>query len=486
MSFLPGKGRLIGDTEENNPEMANQEQLPGLGRALDQPKPKEKEVESWLDFTKRIGAQTLSSVGERVAGLPGDIREGIGGAALKTYENFGWGLPSQKEMESMIKNWELEPEKQRDAPQWLKEAIMGPQAFQDQKSPTSGQIRQGLKTATKGYTEPQNWYEEKLRNFVGDLTDLSIPFPGATQMSLGRKATIAAGSEFVGDLAHAVSGEEKDRNKAKAGSALVLSFLNPGGARRHVEGMYNEVRDIVPPNAMANVSQFEPRLQNYINRVNRSGVATESTRAVVRDAEGILDRIRDGNGNINLHAALDMKQRLNENRGRFYATSQTGMERRTGRELYRQLMGEVDDLIETGLNQLPNVQQRHPLDTFREANQAWSTLHDVEASTSFMKRHMPKNMKGTALGALIEAGFQHPSLAAKVGGATIAGLGILSGARTLLQISQSPTLRRYYTDALRAAAQGNAKLTTTLLSKLNQEWEKERNQQKSPLSPQKK
>lgn len=494
MSFLPGKGRLLADSEENNAQMANSTQsdaipaqLPGEGRILEKPKPKESESpESWLDFTKRLGSQALSSAGERIAGLPGDLREGVGGAAIKAYENFGWGLPTQKEMESLMKNWELEPEKQREAPQWLKEAIMGPQAFQDQKSPTSGQIRQGLKQATKGYTEPQNWYEEKLRNFVGDLTDLSIPFPGAKQMSLGRKATVAAGSEFLGDVAQAISGEEKDKYKAKGLSALALSLINFGGARNYVSGLYDEVRQQVPQNARADVAQFVPRLQNFENRTMRSGVHTESTRGVMRDVADTIQMIQDNQGKPPIHALLDLKQRVNENRARFHTTAVTGMERNTGRQLYREFMQEIDGMIDNSLNQLPNIHPRHARDTFREANQGWSTLHDVENSSRFWRKNMPRNMRGTALGAVLEQGFQHPALAAKVGGAALGGMGVILGARVVMQIANSPTLRRYYIDSMRAAAQGNVKLATTLASKLNEEWEKERNQQKSPVSPQKK
>lgn len=465
MTALPGTGRLLEDQQEAEVK------LPGTGRLLEaQEPPKEAEPEGWLDWAKRLGAQGASVAGERIAGLPGDIREGVGNLAIKGYENFGFGIPTPKDFGSAFEAITTPNDKQREAPQWLKDTLLGSQQFKDMQPPTSGEIRSDIAKATGGYTEPKNYAEEKYRNLLGDYIDLTNP---ASKFSPGRKLAIAAGSEFLGDVAEAISGKESDKVKAKGTAVLALSILNPGGARKYTESLYKDVRDAVPPNATTNALRTVNKINSYERGLMQSGISTPTKSAALTPLTELKQKIQQGNGQISIHGLLNAKAEINELRKKYYAETGAFADRAKGRKEFGKVMNIVDEAIEDGLNTMPNINKAHPLDTFKEANQSWSTLHEAESASNFIKKHMPEKLRGNALAALFEIGYKHPGLVMKTAGASAAGLGILTGARVLTQIKNSPTLRRYYTDAFKAALKGDAKLTTTLLSKLSDEWEKE-------------
>lgn len=473
---------------EDNSSSESQESVKGSFSLV----PEENEEEGWGQWLGRLGAQTGAAVTEKIGGFPGDVKQGLGDLAINLYETAGI-YPTEEELKKVVyepnkslfenmgnvlssASWFNEPSKKREAPDWIKQVFKGgPETEQMAtgfSSTTSGDIRKGLSEITGGYTEPKNKGEEIWRNFVGDMVDLGV-VPSRFRMSIPRRIGASLGSELLGETAKAISGKESDKQKVKSGSMFAFSVINPGGAKRYVENMYNEVRDIVPQGSTANVNQSVPRINNFINNTNRSGIRTASTRAVTEDAEGFRNMINQHNGNPPIHALLDAKQRINENRSRFYATSADAMERRIGRQLYGNLMNEVDRTIEDALNQVPNIQQHHPLDLSRNANQAWSTLHEAESASRFMRRVIPKSLRGSAMAALFEIGFQHPSVAAKGVAASAAGLGMITGARLLTQVMNSPTLRQYYIDTVRHAMAGNSKAALSSWNKLNDAWELE-------------
>lgn len=458
MMQLPGQGRVIQSSE-------NQTNLPGQGRLI--PSQEEEQKEDWEGWLKRLSSQGASSVLERLGGLQGDIREGLGGMAINAYENFGWGL-SEKQMKDFVEKWETNPEKQREAPQWLKDVFLGQPAFKQQLPPTSHELRKNIAKATEGYTEPKNWLEEKFRNFIGDITDLS--FPG-NKMSLGRKVFVAGASEGLGDVAQAISGKEEDKYKVKTGVLLPLTLINPGGAERHISGMYQDVRNSVPANAQTNGLNYVNAVNQFENNLMQSGMSTPIKDAILTPLNQMKNKIISNNGQISVHGLLNSKKELNDLRKKYYAETGHFADRAEARKLFNEGMTFIDDAIEKSLNQ---VDPSGALSTkFNDANQSWSTLHNAKRVTKVIEKNMPKSMRGTILGVFLEQGFQHPGAMMKLGGLGIAGLGIMSGARVLHQIMNSPTLKKYYTESLKAAAQGNAKLTTTMLSKLHEEWEKE-------------
>jgi len=459
--------------------------------------PQEKEQpESWGQYGRRLAAQGGSAVFETVAGLPEDLgnafKEGVGNLALDLYEKSSIGLKENDPIVStfdkdagMFENFynflkaPANEEKVREVPEYIRDFLTKPSLPEGVEPWGSKEIRKKMSDATDKYTEPKSKGEEVYRNAVQDLTNLILTRRIGPRMSLPR--TLAAGilPEIFGEGVKQITGKEADKQKAKIGSMFFLTMFNPGGAQEHVSNMYNEVRNMVPEGSRANVTQSIPRLRNFQQRTMRSGISTESTNAVMRDANALENMLVNANGNPEIHAILDLKQRINENRSRFYATSATSMERRTARRLYGDLMREVDQLTETALNQVPNIQANHPLDLFREANQGWTTLHQAEDASRFMSRIIPKKMRGGAMAALLESGFRHPSLAIKGLGAGMAGIGILSGARVVTQVMNSPTLRRYYLNSVRSAMQGNSKAALSNFMKLNEEWEKENKSQKS-------
>jgi hypothetical protein len=474
---------------------------PGISSDTSLPSPQNKEesiqnkwqlqpVEEKKDSASTIGkygALTAAPVLEQLGGAPQDIKEGISNALIGLYENSSLGFPENykfpqvkgdsifEDLKNVYKDFNSDPAKQREAPTWLKNILgVGKPENSPGQLPSSRQIRKVFSETSGGYTEPEkgNYIQEKYRNFVSDFTNLTV-VPTRFRMSPTRRIGTAIGSELLGDTAKAISGKESDKQKVKAGSTFLFSVLNPGGARRYVSGMYDDVRRNIPANLSANSMHTVQELDNLERALMRSGIATNTTTSVLTPLNQLRDTIMNQGGNMPVHALMDAKVRINELRSRFYANTPTAAERGLARREFSNLMRVVDRSIENGLRGHPEELAR-----FQNANQAWTVLHEGVDASRFVNRIIPHQMRGSAMAAIFEIASGNPALAGKLAIGAASTLGIVTGTRLMTQVMNSPTLRRYYIDTTRHALMGNSKATLESWNKLNEAWEIEQHNEK--------
>jgi len=427
MTPLPGKGRLLGNQQNNtdipyvSQQPQNQPQLPGRGRVIQEQEEQPKE-ESWMEWSGRQASRTASRVAETAAGLPGDI--------VKITKGIGEKLPKV-------------PEALQREPNFIQKA--GKKALE--KLPGSSDLGEFTKKLSKGYLEPKNDYEKASDEFVQDLTSISIPAGG---MSWLKRIGVAASGNAAKQGLKMVGEGEKTQNYGKLGVMLLTSVLNPGSARRYVTGLYQEAKALVPEGATVTAHELTPALAKMKDKLNQGGSAPSKSKAMQK-IEEIESKVKDGK--VPVEELTEFKKTINEARASLWADIPGN---KPAQAMAKKNLDEVSKVVDDSLKEYGKSNKPWE-QVYRAANNGYGAVQQGQKASNFIMKHLPYAAKTGVLGAVIEGGLQG-SLSLMPQAAAIAGTGygILKTSQVVTRIKNSPPLRQHYMMLLDSAIKENA------------------------------
>lgn len=387
---------------------------------------KKQEGFPFLYETGRHLARTASRIGETILGIPGDISSLIQSGVFSGLEKLtGYPIP-ENAMEEV----------------------------KHQRLPTTSELKQFSEKASSGFTSPQSKTEEAIDETVQTLASLLGP------MKFRKALGVAIGSNLAKQGASVLGLKEGSQEAAKLGTMFALTMFNPGGATKYASSLF-EKADTLSRGASITAVPFEGHLVNLVNSLKK-GVSTASKNAVMKPAEELIGKIK--NGKILVHDLTAAKRDLS-------TLMQDPALLKREKKLLKYIAKEVDQAIKPYEQINPSFSK-----VYRPANEIYSAVMEGNKARNFIN----KTLGGKSILSAIagEALIGHPEYIPQTVGAILA---VHGGARSLdffKRIQKSPHLRRYYFESLKAAAKKDAPALRLYESKLK----KEMNQKSSSLS----
>lgn len=338
---------------------------------------------------------------------------------------------------------------------------------------TSGSHRKNIAKLTGNFLEPKNEVERFVDDVVTDAASLLIPVKSKIpfKQTLTRAGLTSLGANLFGKGVQDITGSEEKGSVAKAASLFGLSLLNPEGASKFLGKLYDKAEAALPKGAKTSARSLESSINNLKNDVTKSrslSSLADSEKFVIDESQKVLDLIKDGE--ISVEQAWAAKRSLNEQLQKaIYSTPDKKAQART-RKLAANINGYLRDTLE-------NYGKKNPQfgENFKSAEEGFGAL----AQSNFISRSAEKIMKyspatsglpqlfGSAL-----AGVGTAALGS--GGVTAAGAAVAyPTAKLLYRISKSTALKKYYSEALKAAAKQDAVVFNRELQKLDEGLQRE-------------
>ncbi len=419
--------------------------------------------ESILGTLARGGVRTAARVGEAIAGTPGDILGA--GAGLANYVTGG-SFPSYGQIQEKL-----------------------PVSF-----PTSEQLKEFTGNATRGYTNPQGGLEEGIDSAVQTFASLFLPSklkpsvvsnlskvlsPTATKIASnvilpfsGVSAGKALAMTAAGEAAEGLTGAVGGGPIAKAGAKLVaMSLAGTAGGKHALENKMQASYD---------AAQSALGTQRNVKNTVKSGPITRKLETLQRDlkkvsipnkdlVKSILDENVDGlkaslrstqsnkaiKGRIPVNDLIEKKKALNQ-------WLALGYEQRVAGDKF---LGKdariwVDKIADVYRENLAKYGKSNPKfgEPFVLAEDIFKGLKDTQNVNQFVAKlgsPMGFGLKSYVAKQLLINGILKP--------ATKAGASVISGVIT------NDTIRKHYSDLLKAAAQNSVPEFKRVLAKLDKE-----------------
>lgn len=397
----------------------------------------EQAPESVLGTLGRGALRTGARVAESVAGLPGDIASGVLGLG-----NLATRLVSGSE-------------------------IPGVSTVQ-QYLPTSEKIREHVTRPLTGeYLEPRGSLESGIDTIVGDVASLLTPggiaSKGAslTAKTLGKTALKAAGANIVGSGVGEFFGAEA----GALAKGLTLGLSNLAGGRKALTKQYKNDYELanfaVPESAQVTGIPLRTRLGHDIKTV-KAGVSPNKN-TMLSVLEGVQSNI-DKKGNIKVKDLLNLKRNLNEWIG--------------NENIDKSLRGQFGKTAADIRKEISNYAKTNPnfAEPYYRAEEIYAGLQPSSQISKFAEKNLTLQKALQNWTPLSFAGyFLTKGLKIPVGialkGAGIGGA-VTLGAREAIRfaelVTKSPTARKYYLDAAKSAALGDAAATAKNLKAFDQ------------------
>lgn len=376
---------------------------------------------------ERNQARSLSRMGERVFGLPGDVVE------------FIQSLTGRKAAENPF--------------------------------PTSASLQKKSEELSQGYTSPKTAFEEKADEFVGDVASMMLP--GTGKFSVGRVLGIPLVGAMTEEGIRHVTDDESKAAIGKSGVMFALDLMSArrgmvprkpgvkgamemGGPNKYVQSLFGKVQESIPQGAMADATGLEMRFNDLEKTLHMGGAGAPSTTHAMERINSIRARIQ--NGRIPVEELPAARVKINELQHQLGAFNF---------EVPKQIrMKSIENLnevkraiIESGEN-YGTMQNPKFGKLWKSANEAASVNGKANVVANFINKHVGNKLtsKGAqvvlGLGGATAGALAKPTLGILAG--TITGaLGTLYMAgKVAYRILNSPTLAGYYSKTLTAALKG--------------------------------
>jgi hypothetical protein len=405
-----------------------------------QVKPQEFAFESSDDLERdieRSSARTLSRMGERIAGLPGDIQ---------SFVSSMFGLETK-----------------------------GSPHF-----PSSQELQEFSEKATRGYTKPQNEFEKKADEITGNIASMTIGPGSSTATSFFRTLGIPLAGALTKEGFLKGGASDKKAQLAETGTMIALDMasrrISEGGIKKYIGDFFKKAEQAIPPGAVVNVKTLHPEINALRSSLERGGANPKKTNALSKLKE-IQDRI--SNGTMPANEIAPTREAINaiiENEGGFdYLTN-----RKIREASIHHLNAVKDKVIKIG----SEYGKSNPefLDNWTKANRAAAVSQQSNKISNFLEKIIGSKLSktvGPVFG--ISTGAAHSltpggiALTGGLGGMLAVGY---QSIKILQRITQSPELRAYYTNVVKAATKGNAAQAISNLNKLDQGLKKKDKEQK--------
>jgi hypothetical protein len=338
----------------------------------------------------------------------------------------------------------------QESPSWRK-------AVKSISLPTTQDLREFGKKATLGALEPKTPGEERADEIVSDIFLLADPKKGVPNllMKIG-DAFVGSGIKYGLDSLGVSKGKQE---LIKNGYYVIRSFMDRGGAKKHIDDLYKQRDASIPVGAKVDAKDFTKNLRSLKSSLEK-GVQTSEKTAVIKPINELIKKSKDGKIDIRevIQAKADINSLIKD------PSLQKGVEK-----LFNPVSYNLNKLLtKYGKEQNPSF-----LKLQRESDNAFGAYEQSRKAVRFIQKHLSKDLgKQGGAGALI-ATLIHPKsimVTGPLAGASLAGL---KAYEYYQMISKSPVLRKYFSGILIEAAKENAPAMINNYKKLEKELEKE-------------
>lgn len=354
--------------------------------------------------TGRHAARIGSRIAETIGGIPGDVSSLIQSGVFSGLEK----LVGQK---------------------------ASPEAFEEAKkfrAPTSKELKKLSEESTGGFTSAKNKTEKTIDEYVETVSSLLGPmkFRKALGVALGGLGA-KKGIEFIGL-------GEAPQEAGKLGTMFLATLYNPGGAMKYASSQFNKA-DALSKGASISAAPFESTIANMVDDL-RKGVSTSSKNAVIKPAEELLSKVK--NGKIAVHDLTAAKRDINDLMGEPETLE-------GAKKLLRKLGKEVDKALRPYEKVNPAFKE-----AYRPANEIYGAVKQGNKASNFISKILgPKSVLAAVVG---ESVLGHPEAIVPTLGIAGAAIGTAKTADFFTRLSKSKALRDFYSKALIAAANEDA------------------------------
>jgi len=316
--------------------------------------------------------------------------------------------------------------------------------------PKTQDLMKNIEKWTGESLEPSNFWEEYAMNIAGGV---------------GSFLGLGGGRSLAGTLATPIAAETAKQTLKYGGApewmqtagALITSVLsgtrgapNPTEAARQ---FHRTAENLIPSGAMINAQGLASSLQKMITRLERGGTNPE-TAPVLNKAREILQRINQGNGQIDPRDVFAFRTAVNAIRGD-PQTLQGG----------RRFLDGLNRMLNRQLRQYGKTQNPQFYEVLNEGDKIVQGLSKAQRASNFLKAHVPIGEEAKNPYTWLFFALKPKTL--------ITGLGAKKLAEFAHRLTMSPALRRHYGRTIRYALEGNAKGAAKELSSFDREANKE-------------
>lgn len=336
--------------------------------------------------------------------------------------------------------------------------------------PTSQNVREVNKYLFGKNVEPKNEWERKADDLVGDFTALALPLPGS-KLKFLKPAILALGGMAASEGIGAIGGTEKQKQYGKIGTILLGSLINPKGADKLKNELYDNASNSKPPDAKVNNKKLVDSLDD-LEKVLKEGDPDAASKVKSLDLIKKIKSKSEGS-EIKVSELEQFKKDINEYLPSLFETF-PGRAHKTGRESAKRNVGNVSKSIDNALSEYGKINPEWEA-FYRPANE----VHGAIASSKRARNWVIKNMRSIGFPALAgELGLYHfvsPSAAGIAATGVGIGAGAIGATEVMSRVIKSPTLRKYYTNAITGALKEDAVVVHENLQKIDNELRKEKN-----------
>jgi len=392
------------DKKINSPNGSENEDIFAKYR-LSQPNSNEENLSQYL---RRNATRLGSRVAETIGGIPGDIADLIQSGVFSGLESLV-GVPVTNQMREKAK-------------------------IKFEKPASSSELKKISQEVTKGYTTPRDEKEKLSDEYAEILGSLLGPMKfrkalGVAALGLGAKK----GTEILG-------AGEGTQEAAKLGTMIVSSMINPKGVKQLYTNLYNQAEKLAPEGTLVSAKPLEKKLLSLKKDLEK-GTLDRFESKVLEQTNRVLEKIKDGKVDVN--HMLASQRSINGVAGdpEFF---------RRGEHLFPRLQHAVKDTIK--LHKDPEF-----LKTWHSGNEAFGGLVQSQKLSKFIQKHLGNQpLKHAFIASIGEMAGGYPeAIIPTLVGSAAAFTGV-KGIELSKRIFANPTLRKYYGDILKHAANENA------------------------------
>lgn len=352
--------------------------------------------------------------------------------------------------------------------------------------PNSQKLKGISEKLTRGYTAPTNKLEEKSDELMSMIGSSMLPigkikhtksaarlFGRQLLTHLGVPATALGAATYAEN-----SGASPQTQGLVKGATWVASDLIARGGlglKDFNSSLWKKTESSIPKGFKTSAKSFENTLDSLESSMLHGGKSPRTTKAIEKIRE-FKDFIQSGE--IEASRIPDMRNTIND------AITEIGG---YGSEVPKPLkasakyhLNEVKRAVIDLGDEYGKLHDPSFSKSWKEANEVSAVIHKAELASRLMGKAAEKTGKSKGMSALKGAFLASGVAGVKAGGAL--GLGAAGAAamipayesaKIVYHISKSPTLRKFYQDALMESAKGNYAATVQNLTKLDRELKKE-------------
>lgn len=334
--------------------------------------------------------------------------------------------------------------------------------------PGSKKFQELSENITGGYTKPKDEFEEAVGETFQDIALMALP--GARNYSFARNLGIPIIGNLTKQGLKYSDSDEKTQAYAKMGTMIALDLISQrkGGSKAYVSSLFKKSEEAIPKGVSIQATGLEKSLTNLEKELMKGGSRPTSKKALEKLSE-IKGEIK--NGKIDAKNLAAYRPSINE-----AVEELGGFQLEVPRKLKPQAIRNLHQVKNEVINTLEQYGEKfNPefLKYSRSANEAHAAIQKSNLIANFIKDKIPYSPQSKAVQALFDyapavAAVGISKLSPQVGAATAAGYAGYQGLKVLHRVINSPTLRKYYLNTLKSAAQENVAKTVTNLKALDQ------------------